>query len=235
MKLGEDLEALRESLGCADVQELVSKVVSQQATTQQLLSEVSRSEELTRQEEGALTKLQLQHAELKFSSKPAATRFDELKGEMEAELNQEGIRIRCLHAQLQQSQDLLANVERGVNNIYFRMSSVPVQDLPSASCTETLDKVRDISNRLPTLLQKASQNKAEMSSQDQERVHSLLEQLNRMEIRNVKRPSTPIQSPELSDDEDECCPSREEMKISSMRLVESEQNRASSRRGKRKQ
>ncbi|XP_063735219.1 golgin subfamily A member 6-like protein 24 [Eleginops maclovinus] len=74
MKLGEDLEALRESLGCADVQELVSKVVSQQATTQQLLSEVSRSEELTRQEEGALTKLQLQHAELKFSSKPAATR-----------------------------------------------------------------------------------------------------------------------------------------------------------------
>ncbi|KAK1895874.1 Coiled-coil domain containing protein 183, partial [Dissostichus eleginoides] len=235
MKLMEDMEALREALGCADVQELVSKVVSQQATQQDLLSEVTRCEELTRQEDAALTQLHLQHAELKFSSKPAASRFDGLKGEMEAELNQEVFRVRRLHGALQQSQDLLATVERGVNNLYFRMSCVPVQELSSASCTESLDKVKDISNRLPTLLQRASQHKAEISGLDQERVHSLLEQLNRMESRNVKRPSTPIHSPEVSDDEDECCPSRDEIKSNSMRLVESEQSKSSSRRGKRKQ
>ncbi|KAJ4931371.1 hypothetical protein JOQ06_025668 [Pogonophryne albipinna] len=232
MKLMEDMEALREALGCADVQELVSKVVSQQATQQLLLSEVTRCEELTRQEDAALTQLHLQHAELKFSSKPAASRFDGLKGEMEAKLNQEMFRVRRLHGALQKSQDLLATVERGVNNLYFRMSCLPVQELSSASCAESLDKVKDISNRLPTLLQRASQHKAEISGLDQERVHSLLEQLNQMESRNVKRPSTPIHSPEVSDDEDECCPSRVEIKSSSMRLVESEQNKS---RGKRKQ
>ncbi|XP_033971444.1 DDT domain-containing protein DDB_G0282237-like [Trematomus bernacchii] len=232
MKLKEDMEALREALGCADVQELVSKVVSQQATQQHLLSEVTRCEELTWQEDAALTQLHLQHAELKFSSKPAATRFDGLKGEMEAELNQEVFRVRRLHGALQQSQDLLATVERGVNNLYFRMSCEPVQELSSASCTESLDKVKDISNCLPTLLQRASQHKAEISGLDQERVHSLLEQLNRMESRNVKRPSTPIHSPEVCDNEHECCPSRDEIKSSSMRLVESEQNKS---RGKRKQ
>ncbi|KAK5922872.1 hypothetical protein CgunFtcFv8_020100 [Champsocephalus gunnari] len=232
MKLMEDMEALREALGCADVQELVSKVVSQQATQQFLLSEVTRCEELAQQEEAALTQLQLQHAELKFSSKPAASRFDGLKGEMEAELNQEVFRVRRLHGTLQQSQDLLATVERGVNNLYFRMSCVPVQELSSASCAESLDKVKDISNRLPTLLQRASQHKAEMSGLDQERVHSVLEQLNQMESRNVKRPSTPIHSPEVSDDEDECCPSRKEIKSNSRRLVESEQNKS---RGKKKQ
>ncbi|KAK5931576.1 hypothetical protein CesoFtcFv8_000151, partial [Champsocephalus esox] len=241
MKLMEDMEALREALGCADVQELVSKVVSQQATQQFLLSEVTRCEELAQQEEAALTQLQLQHAELKFSSKPAASRgrvavlyngfffvqgLTGLKREMEAELNQEVFRVRRLHGTLQQSQDLLATVERGVNNLYFRMSCVPVQELSSASCAESLDKVKDISNRLPTLLQRASQHKAEMSGLDQERVHSVLEQLNQMESRNVKRPSTPIHSPEVSDDEDECCPSREEIKSNSRRLVESEQNKS---------
>ena len=57
------------------------------------------------------------------------SRFDGLKGEMEAELNQEVFRVRRLHGALQQSQDLLATVERGVNNLYFRMSCVPIQVL----------------------------------------------------------------------------------------------------------
>ncbi|KAI4812029.1 hypothetical protein KUCAC02_014885 [Chaenocephalus aceratus] len=219
MKLMEDMEALREALGCADVQELVSKVVSQQATQQFLLSEVTRCEELTQQEDAALTQLHLQHAELKFSSKPAASRFDGLKREMEAELNQEVFRVRRLHGALQQSQDLLATVERGVNNLYFRMSCVPVQELSSASCVESLDKVKDISNRLPTLLQRASQHKAEISGLDQERVYSLLEQLNQMESRNVKD-HAPLYTP------------RDEIKSNSMRLVKSEQNKS---RGKRKQ
>ncbi|XP_078106026.1 coiled-coil domain-containing protein 183-like isoform X1 [Sander vitreus] len=237
MELVEEMEALREALGCADVQELVNKVVSQRATRQQLLTEVSQNEELARQEAHALGHLELQYAQLRFSAQPAATRLNEQKGTMQAKLNEEVFRVECLQAGLKQSQDMLDAVERGVNNLYFRMSCVPVEGLPRASCTESMDKLRDISTRLPTLLHRASKHQPEISGLDQERVYSLLEQLNRMESRNIKRPSTPIHALQLSDDDDEeeCCPSREEIKRCSSRLIEAEQNKKSSRRAKKKE
>ncbi|XP_039660369.1 plectin-like [Perca fluviatilis] len=236
MELVEEMEALREALGCADVQELVNKVVYQRTTRQQLLTEVSQNEELARQEAHALALLELQYAQLRFSAQPAATRLDEQKGTMQAKLNEEVVRVECLQAGLKQSQDMLDAVERGVNNIYFRMSCVPVEGLPRASCTESMDKLRDISARLPTLLHRASKHQPEISSLDQERVYSLLEQLNRMESRNIKRPSTPIHAIQLNDDdEEECCPSREEIKRCSRRLIEVEQNKKLSRRAKKKE
>ncbi|XP_044218160.1 MAR-binding filament-like protein 1-1 isoform X1 [Thunnus albacares] len=235
MKLVEDMESLREALGCADVQDLVNKVVSQRATTQQLLTEITQCEELVRQEARTLAELELQHAELKFSVKPAATRFDKLKEETQAKLDLQVDRVQRLQAELKQSQDLLDTVEQGVGNLYFRMSCVPVEGLPSAPCTDNVDKLKDISARLPTLLQRASERKPVISSEDQERVFSFLELLNTTDSRNNKRPSTPIDTSQLSDDGEECSPSREEIKRSSVRLVESQQSKKSSRRAKRKE
>ncbi|XP_029296334.1 coiled-coil domain-containing protein 183-like [Cottoperca gobio] len=180
IELVEEMEALREDLDCADLQELVTKISLQRATTEQLLTELTQQEELAKQEANTLTELELQ--------------FDKLKGERQAALNQEVCRVEALQAELQQCQDLLNTVEQGVDNVYLRMSCVPVEGLPSASSTESIDKLRDVSLRLPTLLQRASQHKPETSGLDQER-------LNRMESRNISRPSTPIHSPPLSDDE----------------------------------
>ncbi|XP_044053326.1 uncharacterized protein LOC122876738 isoform X2 [Siniperca chuatsi] len=234
LELVEDMEALRETLGCADIQDLVNKVVSQRATKEKLLNEVTQYEEMVRLEAKTLADLELQYTELKFSAKPKATRFDKLKEQMQARLKQEVDRVQRFQAELQQSQDLLDTVEQGVNNLYFRMSCVPVEGLPSASSTDSIDKLRDISARLPTLQQRASAQKPEISSLDQERVYSLLEQLNAMELRTNKRPTTPIDTPQLSDEE-ECSLSREEIKRSSIRLIESEQNKKSSSRVRRKQ
>lgn len=46
---------------------------------------------------------------------------------MEARLKQEKDRVKGLQAEVKQSQDLLDTVERGINNVYFRMSCVPVE------------------------------------------------------------------------------------------------------------
>ncbi|KAM7392133.1 hypothetical protein PAMP_022766 [Pampus punctatissimus] len=235
MKLVEDMEALREALGCADVQDLVNKVVSQQATREKLLIEKTQCEEQVRQEAKTLAYLELQHTELKFSVKPAATRYDKLKEQMQAKLDLQVGRVQRLQAKLRQSQDLLDTVERGVNNLYFRMSCVPVEGQPNVSCNDSIDKLKDISARLPTLLQRASKQKPEISGLDQEKIFSFLELLNTMEPRNNKTTSTPIDTSQLSDDEEECSPSREEIKHSSIRLIESQQLKKSSRRAKRKQ
>ncbi|XP_034728835.1 myosin heavy chain, non-muscle-like [Etheostoma cragini] len=240
-ELVEEMEALREALGCADVQELVNKLESQRAIRQQLLTDVSLNEELAQQEAHALAHLELQYTQLRFSAQPAATRLDEQKGAMLAKLNEEMLRVECLRAWLKQYQDTMDAIECGVNNLYFRMSCVAVEGLPTASCTESMDKLRDISARLPTLLHRASKHQPEISDLDQERVYSMLEQLNGMESRNIKTPSTSINALQLSDDEEEdedeeeCCPSREEIKSCSSRLIEAEQNKKLSRRAKTKE
>ncbi|XP_051278312.1 coiled-coil domain-containing protein 183-like isoform X1 [Dicentrarchus labrax] len=192
MKLVEDMEALIEALGCADVQDLVNKVVSQRATKEQLLIEVTQYKELIRQEAETLADLEVQYTELKFSEKPATTRFDKLKEQLQAWLNQEVDRVQRLQAELKQSQDLLDSVEFGVNNFYFRMSCVALEELPSAFSTDSLDKLRDISARLPTLQQRALEKEPEISGLDQDKVYDLLEELNMMELKNNKRPTTPI-------------------------------------------
>ncbi|XP_032373143.1 coiled-coil domain-containing protein 183 isoform X2 [Etheostoma spectabile] len=236
-ELVEEMEALREALGCADVQELVNKVVSQRAIRQQLLTDVGQNEELVQQEAQTLAHLELQYTQLRFSAQPAATRLEEQKGAMLAELNEEMLRVERLQARLKQSQDTMEAIECGVDNLYFRMSCVAVEGLPTASCTESMDKLRDISARLPTLLHRASKHQPEISGLDQERVYSMLEQLNRMESRNIKTPSTQIHALQLNEDEDEeeCCPSREEIKSCSSRLIEAEQNKKLSRRAKKKE
>ncbi|XP_070689575.1 coiled-coil domain-containing protein 183-like [Pempheris klunzingeri] len=218
----EDMEALREALGCADLQDLITKVVSQQTTKEQLLTELTQCKELVRQDAKTMADLEV--------------RFDRLQEQLQARLKQEKDRAKGLQAQLKQSQHLLDTVDMGVNNLYFWMSCVPVEGLPTVCGVDSIDKLRDIRARLPTLQQRASEQRPVISELDRERIYSLLEQCNTMEPRNVKRPTTPADMPQLSDDDEEtCAPSREEIKRSGSRLIESKQNKKSSRRARRKQ
>lgn len=54
-------------------------------------------------------------------------RSDELRAEVKAEQDEKALRVQRLHADLKRSQALLDTAERGVNNLHFRMSCVPVE------------------------------------------------------------------------------------------------------------
>ncbi|KAL6113908.1 uncharacterized protein ACO6RY_04797 [Pungitius sinensis] len=207
-------------------QELGHKVVSQWATQEQLLAKLTRYQDQIRQGAEAFAELDLQHTELKFRAGPSAARLDELRAEVKAEWEEKGLRVQRLQAELKQSQDLLDRAEQGVNNLYFRMSCVPVEGLPSASRTNCMDQLEDIRARLPILLQRASEQEAD-GGLDQETVSTLHEQLNTMESRNAKTQSAPIVPPHLSDGEEGSSPSREEIKRCSSRLIEAGQKKSS--------
>lgn len=164
VKLVEDMEALKEALGYTEVQELVDKVASQRATMEQLFAEIGQYEDLTRQEAKTLAELELQYAELQFSAKPAATRV-----EMQAEVNQEVVRVQRLQAELTHFQDLLDTVERGVKNLYFRMSCVFVEGLPRGPRVDCTDPLGDVRARMPTLLRRASELETKICGSDQEK------------------------------------------------------------------
>ncbi|XP_056232826.1 uncharacterized protein LOC130169832 isoform X3 [Seriola aureovittata] len=231
MKPVKDMEPVSEALGCADVQKLVNKMVSQRATEEQLATEKTQYDELIEQDAQILADLDLQCAELKFSEKPAAIRFEKLKKQIQAK--PVGNHVERLHASLKHSQDLLDTVEQGVNTLYFRMSSVPVEGFRWPKCTDCTDKLRDISTPLSTLLQSTSMQTPETRDMDQETLYSLLESFNTMELSNNKRPTTPTDAPQLSDEEEEeSCPSRDDIKLCSIRLIEAQQSKKSSRRVK---
>ncbi|KAG7234984.1 hypothetical protein INR49_003466, partial [Caranx melampygus] len=189
MNLVEDMEPLKEALGYTDVQKLVNKVVFQRATKEQLTSEKTQCDEQIEEEAKVLADLDLQYTKVKFSEKAAATRCDELK-QTEAKLSQEMNRVERLQAALKESQDLLETVEQGVDNLYFRMSCVPMEGFPRAECSDCKEKLMEIKASLPTLLQIASKETADISGLDQDMFVSLLEKFCTMETRNNRRPTT---------------------------------------------
>ncbi|CAB1320045.1 unnamed protein product [Coregonus sp. 'balchen'] len=226
-KLVEDIDALREALSCTDLQELETRLVSQQATREQLHTQMTQCEELVSQSMETLAALELQYARLKFSAGPGSDRFEQLKEEMQVELEQEEERCSQWEAKLGRAQSVLHGVEQGVNNLFFRISCVHVK------------KLREIGVRLPTLQTTASE-KIEENTADHEKVWSFLEQSTMMEPRNFKRASSPVYNSASEDTfqfrslEEDCSLTREEIKRRSIQLIEAHQPKKKAQRGTKK-
>ncbi|XP_031685329.1 coiled-coil domain-containing protein 183 isoform X2 [Oncorhynchus kisutch] len=226
VKLVEDIDTLRDALSCTDLQELETRLVSQKAIREQLHNQMTQCEELVRQSMETFAALELQYAQLKFSAGPSSDRFERLKEEMQAELEQE--EERCSHWQdkLGKAQSVLHGVEKGVNNLFFRMSCVQVKDSPrELGGLDAIEKLREIGARLPTLQTTASE-KTEENTADHEKVWSFLEQSTMMEPRNYKRASSPVYDSTSEDtfqfrgQEEDCSMSRDEIKRRSIQLIE---------------
>ncbi|XP_071379888.1 coiled-coil domain-containing protein 183-like [Centroberyx affinis] len=233
IRLMEDIKALRDALGCTHLQELVKKLVSQRATEDQLHIQMSQYEDLVKQRTDTLADLELQYARLKFTVGPGSTRFDKLEEQMEAELQKEDNRVRRVQVELKKAEDTLDSVEQGVANLYY-MTCVPVEELPIEDSMDAMHKLRDINARLPMLLSRKSGQKCEDSSLQQEKVWSFLEQSNMMEQKNYKRASSPVDTFQPCSDEEDCSPSREEIKHHSVKLIEAQQNKKSQKRGRKR-
>ncbi|XP_071210328.1 coiled-coil domain-containing protein 183-like [Salvelinus alpinus] len=239
-KLVEDIDALREALSCTDLQELETRLVSQKAIREQLHNQMTQCEELVRQSMDTLAALELQYAQLKFSAGPSSDRFEQLKEEMQAELEQEEERCSHWKDKLGKAQSVLHGVEKGVNNLFFRMSCVQVKDSPrELGGLDAIEKLREIGARLPTLQTTASE-KTEENTADHEKVWSFLEQSTMMEPRNYKRASSPVYDSTSEDtfqfrsQEEDCSMSREEIKRRSIQLIEVHQPKKKAQRSNTK-
>ncbi|XP_055743464.1 coiled-coil domain-containing protein 183-like [Salvelinus fontinalis] len=239
-KLVEDIDALREALSCTDLQELETRLVSQKAIREQLHNQMTQCEEQVRQSMDTLAALELQYAQLKFSAGPSSDRFEQLKEEMQAELEQEEERCSHWKDKLGKAQSVLHGVEKGVNNLFFRMSCVQVKDSPrELGGLDVIEKLREIGARLPTLQTTASE-KTEENTADHEKVWSFLEQSTMMEPRNYKRASSPVYDSTSEDtfqfrsQEEDCSMSREEIKRRSIQLIEVHQPKKKAQRSNTK-
>ncbi|XP_042176649.1 uncharacterized protein LOC121846362 [Oncorhynchus tshawytscha] len=178
-----------------------------------------------------LATLELQYAQLKFSAGPGSDRFEQLKVEMQVELEQEEDCCSQWEAKLGKAQSVLHGVEQGVNNLFFRISWDSPRQLGDLDATE---KLREIGVRLLTLQTTASE-KTEENTADHEKVWSFLEQSIMMEPRNFKRASSPVYN-SVSEDtfqfrslEEDCTLSREEIKCRSIHLIEAHQPKKKAR------
>ncbi|XP_029367454.1 uncharacterized protein LOC115049411 [Echeneis naucrates] len=209
------------------------QVTSQQTTEQQLIAEVTHHDERIEQETKTLAALELQYSELKFTEGSSAKRSDELRKTMLAKLMLEMKCVERPQASLKKSQNLLEKVEWGVDSLYLRMNSISPEGLSGMKLTDCAVKLRDLSIPLPKLLQSAEMREPEISGLNEEEIYSFLEEYSMIERRNNKRPPTPPDTAQQDDDEEPFSPSRDEIKCSSARLIESQQSKRSSRRSRR--
>ncbi|XP_035643238.1 uncharacterized protein LOC118394090 [Oncorhynchus keta] len=234
------IDALREALSCTDLQELETRLASQKATREQLHTQITQCEELVRKSMETLATLELQYAQLKFSAGPGSDRFEQLKEEMQVELEQEEDCCSQWEAKQGKAQSVLHGVEQGVNNLFFRISCVHVMDSPrQLGDLDATEKLREIGVRLLTLQTTASE-KTEENTADHEKVWSFLEHSIMMEPRNFKRASSPVYN-SVSEDtfqfrslEEDCALSREEIKRRSIHLIEAHQPKKKAPRGTKK-
>ncbi|CAG5918071.1 unnamed protein product [Menidia menidia] len=212
MKLMEDMSALREALDFADVQKAVKE---------QLLSEKDLYEEEIRDKTRTLAELELHYTELKFRKNPVTTRLDKLKEERLEMLRQEKGRVQRLQTELHNSQDQLDTIKQGVNNLYFLSSCGPVEEVISISC---MDKLEDIRLHLQRLRHRTKTQRP-ASGVDRDRVYKLMEDITTQDMKNNRRPESPPDPLESSEDEEGCCLTREELKRNSARLIEANQKK----------
>ncbi|KAJ8005901.1 hypothetical protein DPEC_G00122710 [Dallia pectoralis] len=236
--LVKDLDTLREALCCTNMQELETRLVSQKANREQLHERMARCEAQVRQNMNTLAALELQYAQLKFTTGPRSDRFERLKKELQTELEEEKER-RLWEAKLGRAQSMLSDVERGVNNLFFRMNCVPVKDSSvDLGRLDPIEKLTEVSVRLPTLLTTVSK-KTEEYTAEYEKVWTFLEQSTMMEPRNHKRASTPVHKSTSEDTFQFCSPEEDcslshEIKHRSILPIEANQPKNKAQKGTKK-
>ncbi|XP_046904412.1 coiled-coil domain-containing protein 183-like [Hypomesus transpacificus] len=240
VKLVEDTDALREALSCTDLQELENRLVSQNATKEQLYSQMMQYEDVVKQRMDTLAALELQYAQLKFSVGPGSERHERLVEGLKAGIQQEEERCGQWEAQLSKAQAVLHAMEQGINNLYFRIICVPTdKEFSRETNLSTMEKLQEINALLPILHEEALRS-AEDSSPDQEKAWHFLEQSTLQEPRNFKRASSPVYNSTSEDtfqfrsQEEDCSLSREEVKRRSIQLIESQQHKKKAQKSSKK-
>ncbi|XP_010874997.2 coiled-coil domain-containing protein 183 [Esox lucius] len=239
-KLVKDIDSLKEALCCTDLQELETRLLSQKAKREKLHHRMAQCEDHVRQSEDTLAALKLQYAQLKFSAGPSSDRFEQLKEEIRTELEQEGERCRLWEAKLSKAQSVLSGVEKGVDNLFVRMNCVPVKDSPpDLGRLDAIEKLREVSVRLPTLLTTVSEETVENTA-DHEKVWAFLEQSIMMAPWSYKRSSSPVHDSasegtfQFHSQEEDCSLSREEIKRRSIQQIEANQPKKKAGKGTKK-
>ncbi|XP_042560821.1 uncharacterized protein LOC122130231 [Clupea harengus] len=113
MKMVKEMDDLKEALGCTDLQELESRLVSQTATQQQLHTQMKQCEERAAQKQEELAALELQYAQIKFNPGPGCERYEQMQAELCAELEQERLRCREWEAKLRKARAVQQGWSRG--------------------------------------------------------------------------------------------------------------------------
>ncbi|XP_072243016.1 uncharacterized protein [Leuresthes tenuis] len=222
MKLMEDMDAIREARDFAEVQ---------QAIKEQLLVEKVHVEEVIREKTKILADLEVRYIELKCSKKPACKSLQQLKEKKIAKVKQEADHVQRLKSELNHLEDVLDTTDQGIRNLYFLMSSGPAEGRSGMS---SIDKLEEIKVLLGRLQQSATTKKPHVSSEDRERVYSLMEKINSSEVRNNRRPATPLDPLESSEGEEQACPTREEIKRNSIQPTKKGKERKKSAKSGKK-
>ncbi|XP_076854369.1 uncharacterized protein LOC143509487 [Brachyhypopomus gauderio] len=233
LKLMEDVDALTEALSCTDLQELETRLVSQNATEKELLSQTARWEQLVEQRQQDLEELQLQHAQLKFSS--PSRRCEGLKAGLEEELGGEQERIDQWESRLGKAQAVLQILEQSIDSLYFQMRCLTVKGSPPEASLNAMGKLTEIRAVL-ACLQSAGLQPVEVGSLDHEKLWDFLVQSAMIEPRNYKYVGSPVHSSASKDtlQEKDCLLSRDEIKHRGNQVIEAHQPKKRVQKGYKK-
>ncbi|XP_062399944.1 coiled-coil domain-containing protein 183-like [Sardina pilchardus] len=241
VKMLKDMDDLKDALGCTELQELEGRLVSQRATRQQLHTQMTQCEELLAQRQEALAALELQYAQSKFNPGPSGERFEQLRAELCAELEQEAGRCQEGEELLAKARAVLQGVEQGVNNLFYRITCLPAtKDVPVTEASlDAVGKLQEIDSRL-TSLPDMEPEQSEEEGGASDKLWTFLVQSTMTEPRNFKQASCPTDNSNSEDtfqfrsQEEDYSLSRDEIKRRNKQLIEAHQPKKKANKGSKK-
>ncbi|XP_063050397.1 golgin subfamily A member 4-like [Engraulis encrasicolus] len=235
VKMVKEMDDLKDALGCTDLQELESRLVSQKATREQLHTQMRQCEELVAQRQEGLAALELQYAQSKFNPSSGSGRYKQMEAELREELEKERVRCQEWEAKLDKARAVLRGVEQGVNNLFYLISCLAHKESMEVSppqAQDAVEKLQEIDSQLPSLFTATEATEATEKSEDaggSDKLWTFLVQTTMMEPRNCKRVLSPTYNSNTEDTfqfrshEEDYSLSRDEIKRRNKQLIEAHQ------------
>ncbi|XP_040819252.1 coiled-coil domain-containing protein 183 [Ochotona curzoniae] len=134
------VERVKSAVQCSHLWDIAGRFLSQSNTEENLQLQMADCEGRRRQLEALMMKLELEEALLKFHQAPGSDSFRSIEKRLKATLQAEQERLQLAHSGMTRSQQLLLSLQTGIDNLYLRLTGIPVPAAQEAAAPpDTLD------------------------------------------------------------------------------------------------
>ncbi|XP_074145221.1 coiled-coil domain-containing protein 183 [Sminthopsis crassicaudata] len=120
------VDKVKNAVQCSHLWDIAGRFLAQKNTQENLLQQTKEYEQKRKELEAQLQKLDLERAMLKFHQSPDVNNFKEQEEKMKVMLEEAKERLQLENHNLVKSEQLLLNIELGIDNLFLRLIGVPL-------------------------------------------------------------------------------------------------------------
>ncbi|KAM9065332.1 coiled-coil domain-containing protein 183 isoform X2 [Sarcophilus harrisii] len=186
------VDKVKNAVQCSHLWDIAGRFLAQKNTQENLLQQTEEYEQKRKELEAQLQKLDLERAVLKFHQSPDVNKIDSFKDQeerMKELLEEAKERLELENHKLVKSEQLLLNIELGIDNLFLRLISIPLpseKGFPSpADSKDAYSKLQYCEKKLIHLIER-TKDYVDICEESSQKVKDFLEETTLHQKHNVR-------------------------------------------------